>query len=66
MTQDGRNKIAAIGIMILRSDDNPTPRIKQYARSGAGVWKTLEKFPTKAERDRKMTVLLTNSNVIED
>ena len=53
------------GFMLIRKDDQPQPRIK-YKQFGFPEWRTLEKFATKAERDRRFKQLLKNSNIIED
>jgi hypothetical protein len=46
------NKLIEAGYTFIRSDDYPNARIK-YRKKGSGDWKTLEKFETKAARDRK-------------
>lgn len=59
-------KILKAGLTVLRADDNPSPRIKQLklASSGNPSWATLEKFETKAARDRRLKELLKAENVI--
>ncbi len=51
--------------MLIRKDDQPQPRIK-YKQFGISEWRTLEKFDTKAARDRRYKDLLHNSTIIED
>lgn len=53
------------GFMLIRKDDQPQPRIK-YKQFGISEWRTLEKFDTKAARDRRYKDLLHNSTIIED
>lgn len=57
-------KLAAAGFTILRTDDNPYPRIKVWKSDSA--WITLEKFSTKAARDRRMEELLQDPKTIVD
>ena len=56
-------KLVASGFMIIRRDDYPVPRIKQWGSDG--IWKTLEKFETKAARDRRIKELLQNDKIVE-
>ena len=65
MTDKSQQKVIAAGFTILRSDDQPSARIK-YKDKSHYHWKTLEAFETKAARDRRMTLLLENSLIIED
>lgn len=57
MIKDGWN--------IIRKDDYPEPRIK-IATGLNGAWHTLEKFKSKAERDRMFAVLLSADKTIDD
>ena len=50
------------GFVIIRPDDQPSPRIKQWV--GDGAWKTLEKYPTKAARDRALATMLQNPKTV--
>jgi len=50
MDSKSQHKVIAAGFTILRCDDHP-PRIK-YKGKGQQEWLTLEKFATKAARDR--------------
>lgn len=59
------DKLMKAGYTFIRKDDQPSPRIK-YRKEGSGDWKTLEKFGTKAARDRRVTELLAYSTVIMD
>ena len=65
MDERSQLKVIAIGFTILRSDDQPSARIK-YKDKAHYHWKTLEVFETKAARDRRMALLLENSLIIED
>lgn len=65
MDKKSQLKVVAWGFSIIRSDDQPSPRIK-YIDKAHHDWVTLEKFETKAARDRRMALLLENSQVIED
>jgi len=67
MTMNKRSqlKVIAYGFTIIRSDDQPSPRIK-FIDKGHHDWKTLEAFETKAARDRRMALLLENAQIIED
>ncbi len=59
---DTYEKLAAAGFVIVRPDDYPAPRIKQWV--GDGFWKTLEKYPSKAARDRALAVMLENPKTV--
>jgi len=65
MDLNSQNKVLKAGFTIIRKDDQPQPRIKckQFEFS---EWRTLEKFDTKAARDRRFKDLLHDSNIIED
>lgn len=65
MEQQSQRKVIAAGFTILRADDHPTPRIK-YKSKDHHDWITLEAFPTKAARDRRMALLLNEFLIIED
>ena len=65
MDQESQMKVAAAGFTILRQDDYPTPRIK-YKSKDQREWKTLEKFETKAARDRRYKEFLKMSMIIND
>jgi hypothetical protein len=65
MDATSQQKVIAAGFTIIRSDDQPNPRIKvkdEHHRE----WATLEKFETKAARDRRMEELLKSPHVITD
>ena len=64
MNTNDQDKIIEAGFMIIRPDDYPNIRIKY--RVGNGAWKTLEKFDTKAARDRRLKELLKNILTIMD
>ena len=53
------------GWKIIRKDDYPEPRIK-IATGLNGAWRTLEKYKSKAERDRMFTVMLTADKTIDE
>lgn len=64
MNTNDQDKVIEAGFMIIRPDDFPNIRIKY--RVGNGAWKTLEKFDTKAARDRRLKELLKNILTIMD
>lgn len=69
MTLDGQNKVVRAGFTVIRKDDQPQPRIKTLRQTGTLCnlsWVTLEKFDTKAARDRRFRELLDTPSVIED
>lgn len=57
-------KIAAAGFRIIRADDYPLPRIKEWKSDSS--WTTLEKFDTKAARERRIRELLDDPKIIVD
>lgn len=57
MHSKDRCKLIANGFTLLRSDDNPMPRIK-VDRSGNGSWATWKKFETKTARDKEIKRIL--------
>lgn len=61
-----QKKVIKAGFIIVRSDDQPSPRIK--VKDGkSSEWRTLGKpFPTKAARDRELNQLLKLATVIQD
>jgi len=61
-----QEKVIKAGFIIVRSDDQPSPRIK--VKDGkSSEWRTLgNSFPTKAARDRELSRLLNLSTVIQD
>ena len=66
MNGTDQRKLTEAGYIIIRRDDQPTPRIK-YKDKEHGEWTTLHKdFKSKADRDRKMSELLKISTIIED
>ena len=64
MNINSQDKVMAAGFKIIRPDDYPNIRIKY--RVGNGAWSTLEKFDTKAARDRRFKELLKDNSIIED
>lgn len=69
MTLNGHKKVLRAGFTIIRPDDQPKPRIKTLRPTGELGnlnWVTLEKFDTKAARDRRFRELLENPDVLED
>lgn len=58
-------KVMAAGFRIIRTDDQPSPRIK-VKENGNYEWHTLEKFFVKAARDRRFKELLQDSKTIQD
>ena len=65
MDKQSQLKVIKAGFLIIRRDDHPVIRIK-FIGHGHHEWSTLEKFNTKAERDRKANQLLELSTTIED
>lgn len=65
MNINSRNKLIKGGWKIIRKDDYPEPRIK-IATGQNGAWRTLEKYKSKAERDRMFTVLLSADKTIDE
>ncbi|OFX62681.1 MAG: hypothetical protein A2066_18785 [Bacteroidetes bacterium GWB2_41_8] len=65
MDQSSHLKVIAAGFTIIRTDDQPSPRIK-VKDSSRHEWSTLRKFETKAARDREYKELLKLSMVIND
>lgn len=65
MDTNSQMKVMAAGFRIIRTDDQPTPRIK-VKENGNYEWRTLEKFETKAARDRMFKELLKDEKTIND
>lgn len=55
-------KIQKAGFTIIRADDTPKPRIKEWKSDSA--WITMEKFDTKAARDRRFAELLQDPHIV--
>ncbi|MDH8700847.1 hypothetical protein M2138_000181 [Dysgonomonadaceae bacterium PH5-43] len=64
MDGDSQRKVLQAGFMIIRKDDQPNIRIKRLKSNSS--WITLEKFDTKAARDRRFKQLMKLSTVIND
>ena len=60
-----QTKVINQGFIIYRSEDFPSPRIK-YKDKEQHEWATLEKFETKAARDRRLKELTKNEFAIID
>ena len=65
MDQASHLKVIAAGFTIIRTDDQPSPRIKMKNKEHHD-WCTLRKFDTKAARDREYKELLTIKTIIND
>lgn len=65
MDTSSQMKVMAAGFRIIRTDDQPSPRIK-VKENGNYEWRTLEKFETKAARDRWFKELLKDEKTIND
>jgi hypothetical protein len=65
MDATSQQKVIAAGFTIIRVDDHPNPRVKVKDKRHR-EWATLEKFETKAARDRRMAELLKSPIVIKD
>ena len=66
MNATSQQKVIAAGFTIIRQDDYPNVRIKHKKQGSHQDWVTLEKFETKAARDRRMAELLLSPMIIED
>ena len=64
MDGDSQRKVMDAGFVIIRKDDQPNIRIKKLKSNSS--WETLEKFETKAARDRRYKELMKLSMVIND
>lgn len=65
MDTNSQMKVMAAGFRIIRTDDQPSPRIK-VKENGNYEWRTLEKFETKAARDRRFKELFRDVKTIND
>jgi len=65
MDADSQKKVIEKGFKIIRKDDHPSPRIKIKGQ-GIQEWKTFEKYPTKAARDRAFKDFLLLPDYIND
>jgi hypothetical protein len=65
MDATSQQKVIAAGFTIIRADNQPNPRIK-VKDAQHREWATLDKFETKAARDRQMAELLKSPHVITD
>lgn len=65
MDKQSQLKVIAAGFTIIRSDDQPNTRIK-HLNKDHHEWATLEKFETKAARDRRFKELMEISLIISD
>lgn len=65
MDAKSQQKVIAAGFTILRKDDHPTPRIKQKGTYHQD-WSTLEKYETKAARDREFDRMMNDPKFIND
>lgn len=66
MDTKSQTKVMAAGFRIIRKDDYPQPRIKAKIDGLSSEWKTLEKFNTKAARDRAFDEMLKDLMTISD
>jgi hypothetical protein len=65
MDANSQQKVIAAGFQIIREDDCPAVRIKVKNKEHR-EWATLEKFQSKAARDRRMKELLNDEMIISD
>lgn len=65
MDSKSQQKVIAAGFTILRSDDQPTPRIK-CRRTGFHNWVTWQSFDNEVSRDRRLKELLKEPKYIFD
>ena len=66
MDAKSQKKVMAAGFRIIRKDDYPQPRIKTKTKEKGSDWRTLEKFGTKAARDRAFEEMLKDNMTISD
>lgn len=66
MDGNSRLKVLAAGFTILRTADEPTPKIKMLTEV-AGGWATFEDgFKSKTARDRRFKELMKSPTIIND
>ena len=65
MDQKSQMKVVEAGFVIIRKDDQPTPRIK-YKSADQREWATLEKHERKRDRDKAFDELMKNELYIND
>lgn len=65
MEKKSMQKLMEAGYVFIRRCDSPNVRIK-YMKKDSGDWKTLEKFETKASRDKRFNALLDEEFYIND
>lgn len=65
MDAKSQEKVLKAGFTIIRTDDQPAIRIK-YKGKCLQNWLTLEKFQTKAARDRRFAEMLQDPKTIQD
>jgi hypothetical protein len=65
MDATSQQKVIAAGFTIIRADDQPNIRVK-VKDCRHKEWATLDKFDTKAARDRYMNELLKLPKIITD
>lgn len=65
MEGKSQKKVMAAGFKIIRTDDQPSIRIK-FKEDGSYEWHTLKTFETKASRERYFVKLLEDDNIIAD
>lgn len=74
MKQSDKIKLVRAGFRIIRADDQPKPRIKEYKLHevdgkeyvSSGDYYTIGNFETKAARNRAMQEMLQNEKTVED
>lgn len=62
VTTDNNEKLRAAGFRIIRPDDTPAPRIKEWISNG--VWVTMKVYTTKAARDRGLKEILMDPKIV--
>jgi hypothetical protein len=65
MNTTDQQKVIKAGFVLVRPDDQPSPRIK-VKDDHSSEWRTMERFETKAARDRKLKRLLESNIIIQD
>jgi thymidylate synthase (FAD) len=65
MNATDQQKLIKAGFVLVRPDDHPSPRIK-VKDDQSSEWRTMERFDSKATRDRELKRLLKSNLIIQD
>ncbi|NDW10470.1 hypothetical protein [Dysgonomonas sp. 520] len=66
MNARDQSKLCVAGWVIYRKEDSVKPIIKFKSKSNPDSWKKFEEYPSKAQRDRSLNMLLKAKNAVED